>query len=61
VNRLLASFSAKNRMTLRNIVKSTIAKATAKAARNKTANVKKNGIYRHGAGAEGLLLFKFRW
>ena len=45
VNRMLASFSAKNRMTLRNIVKATIAKAiknkTAKA--NKKANAKKNG------------------
>ena len=37
INRMLATFSAKNRMTVRNIVKATIAKAV----KNKTAKAKK--------------------
>ena len=37
VNRMLATFSAKNRMAVRNVVKATIAKAL----KNKTAKAKK--------------------
>jgi hypothetical protein len=37
VNRLLGTFSAKNRMTVRNIVKATIARAV----KNKTLKAKK--------------------
>ena len=47
INRILASFSAKNRMTVRNIVKATIAKAvknkTAKAKKRRNVQTRRNG------------------